>query len=128
MSSVAVRGHYLPDAYRSFVGFDVSRPLLARAFLATYAMEMSDVMGDEDLAFGTYRYALRELYPSLTEAAWRDKRDEIVKQLPNAERASFVFTFSRQDYEAAYGTKYRKPGLFARFVGLSIAYCRRSDH
>ena len=114
----AASGRYLPDAYRSFVGFDVSRPLLARAFLATYAMEMSDVMGDEDLAFGTYRYALRELYPSLTEAAWRDKRDEIVKQLPNVERANFVFTFSRQDYEAAYGTKYRKPGLFARFVGL----------
>ena len=33
----AAGGHYLPDAYRSFVGFDVSRPLLARAFLATYA-------------------------------------------------------------------------------------------
>ena len=114
----AASGHYLPDAYRSFVGFEVSRPLLARAFLATYAMEMSDVMGDEDLAFGTYRYALRELYPALTEAAWRDKREEIVKQLPNVERANFVFTFSREDYEAAYGTKYRKPGLFARFVAL----------
>ena len=117
----AAGGQYLPDAYRSFVGFEVSRPLLARAFLATYAMEMSDVMGDEDLAFGTYRYALRELYPSLTEAAWRDKRDEIVKQLPNVERANFVFTFTRKDYEAAYGTKYRKPGLFARFVAPPLS-------
>jgi hypothetical protein len=114
----AAGGHYLPDAYRSFVGFEVSRPLLARAFLATYAMQMSDVMGDDDLAFGTYRYALRELYPSLTEVAWRDKHDEIVKQLPNVERANFVFTFTRKDYEAAYGTKYRKPGLFARFLGF----------
>ena len=114
----AAGGRYLPGAYRSFVGFEVSRPLLARAFLATYGLEMSDVMGDEDLAVGSYRYALSELFPALTEAAWRDKRDEIVKQLPNVDRGSFVFAFSRKDYEAAYGTQYRKPGLFARFVSL----------
>ena len=114
----AAGGRYLPAAYRTFVGFDVSRPLLARACLSTYGLEMDDIIGDEDLAFGTYRYALRELFPALTEAAWRDKRDEILKQLPNAERANFIFAFSRRDYEAAYGSKYRKPGLFARFIGV----------
>jgi hypothetical protein len=114
----AAGGRYLPDAYRSFVGFEVSRPLLARAFLSVYGLEMDDVIGNEDLAFGSYRYALSELFPALTEAAWRDKHDEILKQVPNAERANFVFAFSRRDYEAAYGTTYRKPGLFARFLGL----------
>ena len=114
----AAGGRYLPDAYRKFVGFEVSRPLLERVFRSTYALEMSDVLGNEDLAFGSYRYALSELFPALTEAAWRDKRDEIVKQLPNVERGSFVFQYPRKDYEAAYGTTYRKPGFFARFVAL----------
>ena len=41
-----------------------------------------------------------------------------MQQLPNVKSANFVFAFSRKDYEAAYGTTYRKPGLFARFVAL----------
>ena len=112
----AAGGRYLPAAYRSFVGFEVSRPLLSRAFRTIYAMDMTEVVRDEELAFRTYRYALSELFPALTEAAWRDKHEEILQQLPGVERGNFVFTFSRKDFETAYGSGYRRPGLLARFV------------
>ena len=38
-------GRYAPDGYRDFIGFQVSRDLLERAFLDTYGMEMKDVFG-----------------------------------------------------------------------------------
>src|SRR6185503_1116583 len=31
---------------------------------------------------------------------------------------AFIYAFTRRDYEQAYGTKYRSPGVFARFLGL----------
>src|SRR5579863_3345673 len=38
-------GRYATDQYRSFIGFQVSRPLLERAFLDTYGIEMKEVFG-----------------------------------------------------------------------------------
>ena len=47
-------GAYLPEAYHSFIGFEVAKPLLERAFRETYGLEMKDVFGDEDLANADY--------------------------------------------------------------------------
>ena len=63
MSSVPPAARYLPMPIEASSVSTCRVPLLARAFLATYGLEMSDVMGDEDLAFGTYRYAAQELFP-----------------------------------------------------------------
>jgi hypothetical protein len=107
---------YLPDAYRRFIGFEVASELLARAFRETYGLAMSDVFGDPKRAISTYRYAVSQIIPALTQAAWRDKREEIEKLLPAAGRDGFVFNYRRADYERDYGTDYAKPGLFARFL------------
>jgi hypothetical protein len=48
-------GAYLPDAYRAFIGFEVSKPLLERAFRETYGVELKDLFLSVDLAIGTYR-------------------------------------------------------------------------
>src|SRR5438093_2009979 len=48
-------GAYLPDTYHNFIGFQVARPLLARAFQETYGLDINDVFLDENLAIGTYR-------------------------------------------------------------------------
>src|SRR6516164_3762787 len=51
----AASGAYVSDMYRSFIGFEVAKPLLERAFLTTYGLEMNDVFLTEDLAFASYR-------------------------------------------------------------------------
>jgi hypothetical protein len=114
----AVGGAYLPDTYKRFIGFRVATPLLERAFRATYGLEMRDLFGDLDRAIGTFRYAVSQLIPALTEAAWRDKHEEIAKLTPAIDRAAFVFSYPRTAYEADYGQDYQRPGLFARFLGL----------
>jgi hypothetical protein len=114
----AVGGAFLPDTYKRFIGFRVATPLLERAFRETYGLEMRDLFVDQDRAISTYRYAVSQIIPTLTEAAWRDKRDEIVKLTPSIDRSAFVFSYPRTAFESDYGRDYDRPGLFARFIGV----------
>ena len=111
-------GGYLPDAYRHFVGFRVAKPVLERAFRETYGLELKDVFASEDRAISTYRYAVSQIIPAITQAAWRDKREEIAGLTPNIQRNAFVFQYRRADFEHEYGRDYDKPGAFARFLAV----------
>jgi hypothetical protein len=108
-------GAYLPQAYHDFIGFEIATDLVARAFRDTYGIEMKDVFASEDLAVGTFRYAVSKTIPQMTQVAWEKKRDEIEKLVPSVQRGAFVYTYTRQQYETDFGTTYRRPGLFARF-------------
>jgi zinc dependent phospholipase C len=110
-------GAYLPEAYHSFIGFEVSRDLLDRAFHETYGLETKDIFNDEGLAISTYRKAVSELIPELTRIAWRDKREEIARLIPNVREDAFVYRYSQAQYEREFGTAYRKRSWFARIVG-----------
>jgi hypothetical protein len=114
----AASGAYVSDMYQSFIGFQVAKPVLERAFLATYGVEMKDVFLSEDLAIGSYRHAVAQTIPEITRVAWRDKREEIQKLNPGAAQEKFVFNLSPQEYDQAYGTQYQKPGLLARFLAF----------
>ena len=112
------RGVFKSDAYQRLIGFEVATPVLERAFRETYGLEVRDVFGNTDLAIGTYRHAVSKVIPDMTRLAWRDKREEILAATPGVTQQDVVFTMSRQQYEQAFGTTYRKPGLFARFLVL----------
>src|SRR3954470_19702919 len=90
----AANGAYVSDMYQSFIGFEVAKPMLERAFLPTYALKMSDVFLTEDLAIGSYRHAISETIPEITRIAWRDKREAIQKLNPGAAEEKFVFNLS----------------------------------
>src|SRR5438445_3574907 len=42
------KNRYTTDRYHDFIGFEVAKPLLERAFFETYALKLYDVFGDED--------------------------------------------------------------------------------
>ena len=52
MEQVA-KNRYTSDNFHDFIGFNVSKPLLERAFAETYGIQLQDVMHNEDLAIGT---------------------------------------------------------------------------
>ena len=114
----AASGAYVSDAFRSFIGFRVASDLLERAFLETYGLTMKELFADHDRAIASYRYAISQIIPALTEAAWRDKHEEIAKLNPKVDRGGFVFRYGRRDYEREHGANYQKPALFARFLGF----------
>jgi len=114
----AAGGTYLPEAYQRFIGFRVATDLLQRAFRETYGLEMKDVFADMGRSIATYRYSVSDIIPALTEAAWRDKHDEILGLHPAMERSGFVFAYGQRAFEREYGSDYQRPGWFARFLGF----------
>jgi hypothetical protein len=107
-------GKYRSQAYHDFIGFEVPKPVLERAFSRVYGLEMKDIFADEDRTISTYRSAVSELLPEITRVAWRDKRDEIASLQPGVEEQDFVFRLSRSDYAKEWGGQ--KPRLSVRIL------------
>jgi len=113
------RGRYLSDAYHDFIGFEVSKSVLERAFLSTYGLELGDVFGSVDTAIGTFRWTVGTLVPKLVNTAWASKRDQ-VDQAGQVSQDPVTFTFSRDEFEREYGHDYRRPGLGVRIVAWLV--------
>jgi hypothetical protein len=61
------QGHYAPDGYHGFIGFQVARPVLERAFQDTYGMKMGDLFTSVSLAIGSYRHSVQSVACELSE-------------------------------------------------------------
>jgi len=114
------QGRYASQKYRDLIGFQVSKPVLERAFLDTYGLELKDVFSNLDLAIGTYRYTISSILPGMTRVAWRLKKDDIVKQNPSATEKEFLYTVSRATYEKQWGNQYTRPGVGTRVLTYVI--------
>ncbi len=112
------QGHYAPEAYHDFIGFQVSKPLLERAFNDTYGIELKSIFTSLDLALGSYRHSVSAVIPAMTKVAWSQKKDEIQKAAPGTTRREFVYHQSRASYRKEWGVQYEKPGCGARFLGF----------
>ena len=60
---------YASQQYHDFIGFQVSKSLLERVFPVVYGVELKDVLTHEDLAVGSYRFAVSRLIPQMTRVA-----------------------------------------------------------
>ena len=107
-------GNYAPQAYHDFIGFEVSKPVLERAFARTYSVEMSSVFLGVDLAIGSYRHAVSTVIPRTTKVAWHLKRREIQNSDPSQTKTKFIYNISNSGYRKEWGGDYEKPGFFAR--------------
>jgi hypothetical protein len=114
------KGRYASDAYHDFIGFKVSKPVLERAFVKTYGLELKEVFNNLDLAIGTFRRAVGGLIPEMTKVAWEMKKDEIEKSQPGITREKFLYNLSQGDYEKEFGKEYEKPGFFAKTTAWMI--------
>src|SRR5512135_39958 len=85
MTQVA-KNRYTSDQYHDRIGFQVSRPLLERAFLETYGLRLEEVMPNVDLAIGTFRRAASQIIPEMTRAALTSYHAELVKENPNFDK------------------------------------------
>jgi hypothetical protein len=114
------KNRYTSDRYHDFVGFEVSKPLLERAFTKTYDMNLRDVVSDFDLAVGTFRRAVANVLPEMTRVALLSRHLAFVKDTPNASQRKFLYYLSRSQYEKEWGTIYRKPGIKTRILAFLL--------
>jgi len=114
------KNRYTSDRYHDMIGFEVSKPLLQRAFLETYGLKLEDVFGSVDLAIGSYRRSVSKIIPEMTRVALLSRKDVIVKDTPNFNKKKFLYYLSRSNYEHEWGTVYRKPGVGARILAFFL--------
>ena len=114
------QGHYAPDGYHQFIGFEVSRPLLERAFQETYGMKLEQVFTNVSLAIGSYRRSISSSIPTMTRVAWQLKKDEIIKDAPSITRKKFLYNLSRASYQKSWGKEYQRPGFRSRLLTFCI--------
>ena len=115
------KGHYAPKAYHDFIGFEVSKPVLERAFAKTYSIDLSSVFFSVDLAIGSYRHAISTVIPRMTKVALHLKRDEIQHSDPSETKDQFIYHISNSEYQKEWGHIYEQPGFWA---GLKAMFLR----
>jgi len=107
-------GNYASKAYHDFIGFEVSKPVLERAFAKTYSLDLSSVIFRVDLAIGTYRHAVSTVVPRMTKVAWHLKKDQIQNSHPSETKKQFIYHISSSGYRKEWGNVYETPGFGAR--------------
>jgi len=114
------KNRFTSQAFHDFIGFEVSKPLLARAFTATYGLPLNDIFPDADLAIGSFRYSVSRLVPQMTRVAMAMKGKEIVKEDPTMTRKRFLYHLKRSQYQQDWGRKYQRPNFLERLMAFLI--------
>ena len=59
---------FAPSAYLKYVGLEVPRSLLRKAFFETYGLNLPDIIGTKETSIRIYRYAVRRFLPNIARA------------------------------------------------------------
>jgi zinc dependent phospholipase C len=121
MTQVA-KNRYTSDQYHDFIGFEVSKPVLERAFQDTYGIPLSDILSNEDLAIGTFRRAISHVIPEMTRVALVAKKKQLVAETPNFNSRKFRYYLSRAKYQKEWGKGYRQPGFGTRTLAFFLRF------
>src|SRR5437763_2846925 len=116
------KNRYASQQYHDFIGFQVSKPLLERTFPVVYGLELKDVLTHEDLAVGSYRFAISRLIPQMTRVALQTHKKELMRETPNFARKKFLYRLSRSGYEKEWGKDYVNPGAGTRVLSTLLRY------
>ena len=116
------KNRYASQQYHDFIGFQVSKSLLERVFPLVYGVELKDVLTHEDMAVGSYRFAVSRLIPQMTKVALQVHQKDLIRETPNFAKKKFLYRLSRSDYEKQWGKDYTKPGVGTRILSALLRY------
>jgi hypothetical protein len=114
------RGNYLPQSYHDYIGFNVARPVLERAFIKTYGEDINKVFGNLTLTISTFRWSVTSLFPSLTRTAWQMKKADIKAAHPGITARKFHYRIRRKEYYQEFGREREKPKFKERIYAFII--------
>jgi hypothetical protein len=116
------KNRYASQQYHDFIGFQVSKPVLERAFPVVYGLELKDVLAHEDLAVGSYRYSISHMIPEMTQVALQTHKKDMMREQPDFAKRKFLYRLSRSDYEKDWGKDYVRPGIGTRVLSTLLRY------
>ena len=116
------KNRYASQQYHEFIGFQVCKSLLERAFPVVYGLELKDVLPHADLAIGSYRFSVSRMIPEMTRVALQTHKKDLMRETPDFAKKKFLFRLSRADYEKEWGKSYTKPGPGTRVLSTLLRY------
>src|SRR2546423_2752495 len=109
---------YTGDRYHDFIGFQVAKPVLERAFRKTYGVELKDVFANLDMSIGSFRRSISSIIPEMTRVALVLKKDDMVREDPSFAKQKFLYNLKRADFDKEWGKYYQKPGFGAKVLAV----------
>lgn len=116
------KNRYTSDRYHDFIGFEVSKPVLERAFQDTYGIPLKEVISNEDLAIGTFRRSISKIIPEMTRVALVARKKNLVAETPNFNARKFRYYLSRANYQREWGKGYRRPGFGTKVLAFFLKF------
>jgi len=80
------------------------------------------VLTHEDMAVGSYRFAVSRMIPEMTRVALQTHKKDLMRETPNFAKRKFLYRLSRSDYERQWGKDYVKPGAGTRILSTLLRY------
>ncbi len=98
---------YLPRTYHNFIGFQVPKDLLNRAFQETYGLQLGGVFFWEGLSLKLYKVSAGEIIPALGDGVWRHQRKRLKRLNPQLVAPRFKYRLAPGNYQRPSNTRQR---------------------
>jgi hypothetical protein len=85
-------------------------------------VQLKDVLTHEDLAIGSYRFAVSQLIPRMTQVALQTHKKDLIREKPDFAKKKFLYRLSRSGYEKEWGKDYKKPGVGTRILSTLLRF------
>ncbi len=115
------KGNYASPEYRNFIGFKVDTAVLSKAFFETYGLTLNEVFNNHlNRAVETFRWIVANIFPTITKAAWSQKKKTIEKKNNDGSSRHFYYKMRQKQYDKQYGKGYQRPGFSAKLLSFLI--------
>lgn len=115
------QGNYTSEGYHDFIGFNISVPVLEKAFYEVYGLKLGSIFGNINGDINTMRWGVRNLFPVLTKSAYKSNKAEIDKMHPGMTVKKFKYGLSRRSFNLEYGKERKESKFFAKATVFIIS-------
>jgi Zinc dependent phospholipase C len=115
-----IHAPFAPPAYWRFIGFEVPRKFLERAFLNTYGFDIHEIFGRARPTLKSYQTSVRSFIPAFAQAEVVLHRNQFPPQPNNDAYRIFCERIARTNYERRWQHAYRGPGIKAHLLAILV--------
>ena len=111
---------FAPSEYTKFVGLEVPRDLLRKAFFETYGLNLPDIIGTKGTSIRVYRYAVRRFLPNIARAETLLHKKSFPEDVPSPDLEDLKKDLIQASTDNNWEAYRKKPGvtshLYAGFI------------
>ena len=111
---------FAPSDYLKYIGLEVPRTLLRKAFFETYGLNLPDIIGTKETSIRVYRYAVRRFLPNIARAETLLHKKNFPADIPGPDledlRVDLLQASADNNWEAYRKTPGFTSHLYAGFI------------